>query len=500
MNRVSAFVSGRPWLAANRLSLTIVALTALGWLILWLIWRVYADGAALGGGSSPLEDGVFRRIPYRWKLHRLAPELQWRAFIELSQAFVMAVGLAWLIAMRGGLIGGLIGKKAFARITRPRRFQYFCAGLITFFLFLHVRSGLHMDYAGYVANWSDILSGEDPWRRTRSWPNNFGPFFNAFALLAAINPFWPKVLFIFVWFGGWLFLLGRFLDRAELSVRAALLLSALFVLGPFFWVLIGSYPHFDIIPAAIALIAVHLTMSSRPLAAGAVLGLGVLAKFYPVVVLPFLMLRGRSLDWRPAIGCLVVVGIGFAAAYLLWGESTFEPIVGAIQRGSKQLSIFRFLEGRVFEMLVGTPWNLHAWAAPLMFVAGLSLFLYCYRTKMDIEIGVALAPVVTYLLYPRGHFTYFAICFLLIGYWYAMDRRRVFRSVALRWAVALYLGWVSVFALGYLIFSRMDSGPTLWMRDLAGFPAFIFGLALVLIALREARRMGPATSLSEEPR
>ena len=82
----------------------------------------------------------------------------------------------------------------------------------------------------------------------------------------------------------------------------------------------------------------------RDVAAGVFLGLGVLLKLMPIVLLPFLMLDGRRLRYRLPAAAVITILLGFGASLVIWGPD-FRPLIFAAGRSSHHLSIYRFLKG-----------------------------------------------------------------------------------------------------------------------------------------------------------
>lgn len=92
------------------------------------------------------------------------------------------------------------------------------------------------------------------------------------------------------------------------SLRAGLMVA----LSP--GLLLAAYINWDLLAVALAALAVAAWAKRRPLAAGALLGLAISAKFYPLVFLwPFVLLCLRAGQWR-ALGRLLG---GTAATWLL---------------------------------------------------------------------------------------------------------------------------------------------------------------------------------------
>ena len=114
---------------------------------------------------------------------------------------------------------------------------------------------------------------------------------------------------------------------------------------PYCWVQIPNYGHFDVLVGLLSLAAVGARVREQDVLSGICLGLGFLLKFMPIVLLPFLILDRGRLRYRLLIAAVVTIVLGLSASVLLWGPSTFRPLIFAAQRSSHHLSIYRFLNG-----------------------------------------------------------------------------------------------------------------------------------------------------------
>ena len=82
------------------------------------------------------------------------------------------------------------------------------------------------------------------------------------------------------------------LHRAHVIIHeCALGAAAFFFLGPHFWIEIPWLGHFDILVAWSCLGAMLFSRKNKDVPAGICLGLGVLLKFIPIVLFPFLVVR-----------------------------------------------------------------------------------------------------------------------------------------------------------------------------------------------------------------
>ena len=54
--------------------------------------------------------------------------------------------------------------------------------------------------------------------------------------------------------------------------------------------------------------------------------LGILLKYMPIVILPFLVFSERRFHFRLLSFCVGVVILGFVVSAIIWGTSTFWPL------------------------------------------------------------------------------------------------------------------------------------------------------------------------------
>ena len=109
--------------------------------------------------------------------------------------------------------------------------------------------------------------------------------------------------------------LGRIGDRLGRHVERPLIILVVLTVLPLAW-------RFDLFPALLATIALWAALEDRPLASGVAIGLGIMAKLYPVVLVPVLALRWLSFDRLPSLGrfgaavalTIVLVAIPFLSA------------------------------------------------------------------------------------------------------------------------------------------------------------------------------------------
>ena len=186
----------------------------------------------------------------------------------------------------------------------------------------------------YLDEWMVVLGGHDPWLcGTPRNPtcNSYGPLFNALAPLVWVNPLANKLLFAFSYLAYVIWLIKDLAPRRGLVALSWPWLS-LWILNPFPWVEIAYFGYFDVLVALACVAAVHSLISKRDGVSGTYLAVGILLKYMPIVILPFLVFSERRFHFRLLSFCVGVVIFGLVVSTLIWGTSTFLPLALAALR------------------------------------------------------------------------------------------------------------------------------------------------------------------------
>lgn len=449
-----------------------------------VLWLGFARGAmppviaaAYRGANVPLLSRFFRHHHSHPLDHYLA---LWNALagaVLIAGAMHLAVVL---IALR------------FRAAQTGRALVVFAA----IFLALTVLSGPRHDYVADLEMWNEVLGGRDPWWIVpeRAAPlNAYGPLFNVLAGLAWINPLAPKLLFALAYIVCVAWLL-------ETLGGLALVAAIAWLLNPFPWVEIAYFGHFDVLVAVACVAAVHARIRNRDGLCGLSLAAGVLIKYLPIVVLPFLALDGRRLRPRVLLAAVPAIALGLALSAAVWGPSTFRPLVLAASRGSNQASIYRFLKGTYSPLaLFGVSADVDRLAVPCLAAAGLAVFAWCQVRRVEIGRASVLAVLTTLLFYQVGFLQYQMVLFLLVSYWLAVEPGRLAGDRFLAAALVAYFAWLALFE----VFSALIGGvvhpgdPWAWVDEVAGLPTFLLGAALLAALLRPTfRRSTPAETVA----
>jgi hypothetical protein len=399
----------------------------------------------------------------------------WRT---LSEATLIALGLHVAIVLtldRVAAVASPIGRRTFA-------------GFSLLFLTLTAWSRAQHDYHAHTLIWQVVRQGGDPWWVVDGFLlNSYGPLFNLLAYLVPINPLGPKLLYAaaYVGFVGWLAHVST-RPRAALGLPAVVLFGAM--LNPLAWVEIAYFGHFDILAGVAGVAALHLQLRQRDIAAATWLGLGVLLKYMPILLLPFLAIRGRSLHVRVRliVACTIAVGVGLTLSTLIWGPGTFRPLSSAVGRRAELLSIFAFLEGKWSPVAsVLSPSTIDRLTTPTLIVAGLAVFTWCWRQAIEPRAAAVAAMLVTLLFYKVGFVQYQLMLGPLVLYWLGTTEQNT-RVIA---AFAVYFGWLALFDLFYAAIGGYLTPDSrwLWIGPVVGLPTFLLGAWALIALLRSPR-------------
>jgi hypothetical protein len=451
---------------------------------------------AYEGRSLPALNRVFqRRIPHPVE-----------HYFDLWRTTWQALLLAWLSHLLVVLVlratdRWLEDEPSSETRRTARMVDRWLIGFSLAFLLLTALSGPRHDYVAFLDMWKAVRGGYDPWwiMKNLGYPlNAYGPLFNLLAPLAGWNPLAPKLLFALAYclFAA-IFLKWGLAHPGPLGFPARGLLA--WLMGPFPWVEIAIYGHFDILVAIACVAAVASLIRGREVLSGVSLALGFLLKLIPIVIVPFLAVdldraaRRVHIRGRFLAGAGVPMVLGYVASYLIWGRSTFRPFTFAYTRGSTLTSIFRYLRGGASPLrwFMDHP-DLDAWSTTCLAVAGLIVFLICQWRRADPATTALVAVLTTLLFYQVGFLQYQMIVFLLMTYWLGRYGPALAHRRGLAAAVVGYFGWLSLFDVFYCYAGGImqPDGPWGWVADRVGLPTFVLGSYLLVSLLRVAGRLG----------
>jgi hypothetical protein len=322
--------------------------------------------------------------------------------------------------------------------------------------------------------WELTMLGQNPWAYPDGGltPNSYGPLFNILAPLWKLHFLLPKLLFCACWFSlsYWFFGLCR-------GKKSGYFLGWILFLSPFFWIEIPLYGHFDILVAAAVVLSVHCLRQGKEIKSGALLGLGVLIKFIPIVILPFLAFEKGVFKHRFFFSCMAAILIGFLISFAVWGSSTFAPITFSIERESKLTSIFMFLSGRYspLRLFYEKP-NLDFLSVPAVAIFLLTSFIFHIRNHWDALASSLFALLGVLLLYKVGHPQFQTIAFILLAYYFVENFQNFVNSQSLRLSSIAYFIWYNIYQISYYLSDGLNREPGLGLRHFGGLLTFVLGL------------------------
>ncbi|MEE8549335.1 MAG: glycosyltransferase 87 family protein, partial [Alphaproteobacteria bacterium] len=246
---------------------------------------------------------------------------------------------------------------------------------------------------------------------------------------------------------------------------------------------VPGYGSLDAVPAFMSLAAVLCRVRRRLWLAGLLLGCGVLVKFYPLILLPFLMYERRRLLWAPALACAGLVAAGMGVSFLLWGESTLNPILLAQDRPGAMLSIFRVIAAHpeISRALFGAADV--SWASIyLMGLAGGTVWAVAAWRNLPVVEASMLGFLAVLTSYKVGN-QQFLLTFVLLAAYSVASVSRVSR-VTFRplFGVLIYLLFLEGFQVLY-VFTRWLSPPWNAALDFLGLPTFVLALIAMTTGL-----------------
>jgi len=357
----------------------------------------------------------------------------------------MLSGLIYLIALLVFLIWFINASSTHVKLSYSLHFFT----LLFLALMIALLSGFQVDYPHYLQQWRLVTDGLNPWisETGEATGNAYGPAYNLLALFAYLHPLLPKFLFIFVWFGTIAWLDKLHMVNENLDFRKKALLWLVIFVNPYFWRQTSLSGHFDILVATCCLGAIHCHKGRRDISAGIWLAVGILLKFIPIVLLPFLSIQNRRIRPKLLLTCSALVVLAFSICYILWGDAVFHPLLYGEERPSVRHSVFRFLRGEYspLRLFTDNP-NVDFMSTPLIVLFGGILFLLHLRHNFETTAISLLTLTGVLLLYKVGH-SQFQIIPIYVGcYWFIVHGRAGNSIIKVGGLALFYLAWISILA------------------------------------------------------
>jgi len=365
-------------------------------------------------------------------------------------------------------------------------------------LWLAVASGPQHDYCSYLEQWKLVLSGANPW----ATDNAYGPLHNALAPLTAFGPLGPKLVIAAA------FLIANICLVRELYKSGGLrAVCGIYLLAIPANVLIVSvaivYGINDALVAAFVIFALLARRSERLVLSGAMLGLAVLLKYYPAVLVPAFAFGLGRIGLRLIASAVIVTLIGCAVGFTIWGADVFTALAYGSSREPKLMSLLAALGA--YPNLIGGPDIVAALIKTnsLFVIAATALAVFAaWRLKVSWLESSVICVLVMFAAYKVGHQQFFVTWLALVA---ALPLLNTESSKRLAWICLPFVLFLSAYQWGYAYGSDNYRETLGNVRSAGGFVAF--GLAAMTIAASFAiyrpgaqNRMGQKSKARKIPR
>ncbi len=216
--------------------------------------------------------------------------------------------------------------------------------LITYF------SGKNHDYESYLESWNYFILGSNPWANEFNdisiSSSAYGPLHSIFGYLILINPLLPKIIFSFCSIIIFYYLTTLAVkQKKNLNNYDFFLISIIYPLFPLTIINVYLFGINDSLIAMLIIFACETRKKEKFFSTGAILGIGALIKFYPILFLPFFSLcKKRGISLKCIFAGFLVFFLGMFFSFIIWGNEILNPLLFGADRGPKLLSILKFLD------------------------------------------------------------------------------------------------------------------------------------------------------------
>jgi hypothetical protein len=239
-----------------------------------------------------------------------------------------------------------------------------------------------------------------------------------------------------------------------------------------------AYGLNDTLAASLVSFALLARVRERDVAAGVLLGLAVLLKYYPAVLVPWFALEQGRLRWRLPVAAGVTVGLGLAAAAGVWGSSLLTAFTYGAAREPKLLSVLAALQAKpelvggrdVLDVLIR--FN----SVSVVFVVVLS-FAFGLRLRLHFLEASVLGLLATLLTFKVGHPQFYLPWLCMVA---ALPLARRASADRLLWTVLPYVVFLSLFQYGYTWGANGYYHQLTVVRRFGGFVSFGLGVATIV--------------------
>ena len=344
-------------------------------------------------------------------------------------------------------------------------------------IYLTMVGPVQHDYIEYLKQWKLILNGAAPWSNN----NAYGPIHNLLAFLVPFGQFAPKLVIVGAMLCANILLFSKIITTPR--YENSLLAYFLFIQANFLIVCMGViYGLNDALVAAFVVAALLARFRGYLFFSGALLGLAVLLKYYPLVLIPLFALENCRFRWRLVLGGATVIALGVLLATWAWGPGFLHAMAFGADRRAKLLSILAALSSYPF--LVGGKGVVHFLIATnalvVVAVAAASVAVAMRASLHWLEASV-LGFLAVLLSYKVGHQQFYIPWLFLVA---ALPLSGARSSARLAWLCLPFALFLSAFQWGYSFGSDGYRETLGVVRDSVGFLAFGLGVATIVAYFR----------------
>ena len=364
-------------------------------------------------------------------------------------------------------------------------------GIVTF----TILSGDGGDYALYIMQWAAMIQTGDPWileHNGKDIPGNaYGPLHGLLGYLLPVYWLGPKLVLVASTLLSFFVIVAHAAKHGDLNDRT--FVAGLFILPLCPMVFFSSYDAggndgFAALCVGLACIARHHRWFALT---GALLAVGALMKFYPLLFAPLFAIDSkRVVHLRLLVVCAGVFLLAMLASYAVWGESILTPFTFSGEREAKGLSILRFMQPLDSMPTFAPFYGFLLDTNTLTVAAFAALFaIFASVSNMDWRISTLVGILLIFAIYKVGH-SVFLMSWLTVILFLNFDTEKSLRNDVVRASVPIIV-YISVLKIGYMLTGGVDdrgwTGSWEFVRLYMSVP-YVVMIGYFLYALRHHLR------------
>jgi hypothetical protein len=350
---------------------------------------------------------------------------------------------------------------------------------ITAMCIVVIAGGVQHDYTFYLTQWRLAFSSPAIWASAA-----YGPIHLILAYAIVFGPLGPKILMCstFLFFSTILF--SRLL-KLNMEDNKAILIYILSITFNGLIIFVGFwYGLNDIFVASFVLAAILARLDRKFVLMGILIGVAALIKYYPMLLLLFLIFDERCIRLRPLLAAISVFTLGIVFSWVLIGNSILSSIYVGFSRPPKLLSILSPLQKH--------PWIIGGQGIVnflidhnsiiMVCVAGIAFLLFWYYGLSWLSSFVA-GTLAIFITYKIGHPQFYLPWLTSIAALPLLSNKHDTRTA---WICMPFVIFLSVFQTIYSLGTKMH-GSWQIVRDNVGFLVFPLGVLTIYFVVRQHR-------------